>query len=378
MTDADGWHTSDYPELRSGPPWVMEEMILAQPGLVEPILGAAGEGPAAAIRTAAERAALAGEPVVVTGCGTSEHGALAVAELLSSHLRDAAFPSRAEARQAYDAALAPRSGGLCLAVSHDGGTRATALAVSAAAAGGATTAVITGQAGSEIAKAADHALVTPLPDRSWCHTVAYTSAILAGGAITERTAELADCQATIEAALGAREALAAAARTLTGAGRIATVGLGIDLIGARELALKIEEGSRVAATAWHLESFLHGHLAACDRTTALVLLAVDPRHAARRDRRLAAAAAAAAEVGMPVVLLAGPGSTAELPAGAIRIELAIADPGSLLQSLLASAVALQLLTLELAGAKGVNPDLIRREEAPYRDAAGIVDAAADW
>src|SRR5262245_9674849 len=29
---------SDMPELRDGPPWAMEEMILAEPGLVEPIL----------------------------------------------------------------------------------------------------------------------------------------------------------------------------------------------------------------------------------------------------------------------------------------------------------------------------------------------------
>ena len=29
---------SDMPELRDGPPWAMEEMILAEPGLVAPIL----------------------------------------------------------------------------------------------------------------------------------------------------------------------------------------------------------------------------------------------------------------------------------------------------------------------------------------------------
>ena len=33
---------SDMPELRPGPPWAMEEMILAEPGLVAPILGLAG------------------------------------------------------------------------------------------------------------------------------------------------------------------------------------------------------------------------------------------------------------------------------------------------------------------------------------------------
>ena len=37
------WLTAEYPELRDGPPWVMAEMIDAQPSLVEPILGARGK-----------------------------------------------------------------------------------------------------------------------------------------------------------------------------------------------------------------------------------------------------------------------------------------------------------------------------------------------
>ena len=32
------WHTDVYPELRPGPPWVMQEMIAAQPALVEALL----------------------------------------------------------------------------------------------------------------------------------------------------------------------------------------------------------------------------------------------------------------------------------------------------------------------------------------------------
>jgi hypothetical protein len=39
--------------------------------------------------------------------------------------------------------------------------------------------------------------------------------------------------------------------------------------------------------------------------------------------------------------------------------------------LLGSAVALQLLTLGLVHEEGVNPDLIRREQAPWREAATL-------
>ena len=105
------WHTGDYPELRDQPPWVMEEMILAQPRLVQPILGAPGAS-VATLRAAIAAAGQAGAPIVVTGCGTSEHAALAVAELISAALRADNAGSRAEARQALDAALDPRPGGV--------------------------------------------------------------------------------------------------------------------------------------------------------------------------------------------------------------------------------------------------------------------------
>jgi hypothetical protein len=42
------WHTEAYPELRPGPPWVMQEMIAAQPALAERML--AGPSPEAVRR----------------------------------------------------------------------------------------------------------------------------------------------------------------------------------------------------------------------------------------------------------------------------------------------------------------------------------------
>ena len=61
------------------------------------------------------------------------------------------------------------------------------------------------------------------------------------------------------------------------------------------------------------------------------------------------------------------------PAGRIVLPPAGELPEPL-AALLGGAVALQLLTLELAHARGTNPDLIRREEAPYRAAAAVGDA----
>ena len=93
-----------------------------------------------------------------------------------------------ECRQALDAALDPRAGGVCLGISHDGSTRATIHALDAAREAGAVTATIGARADSPTALGADHVIVTPLRDRSWCHTVAYSSTILAGAAIAREIA----------------------------------------------------------------------------------------------------------------------------------------------------------------------------------------------
>ena len=103
---------SDMPELRPGPPWAMEEMILAEPGLVAPILASSAALEAAeSIRET--------ETVVVTGCGTSEHAAMAGAALLGG----------ARARDAFEASLDPQGEGVLIAVSHEAGTAATLAAM---------------------------------------------------------------------------------------------------------------------------------------------------------------------------------------------------------------------------------------------------------
>src|SRR3954454_18392686 len=104
MSDDRSWLTDEYPELREGPPWVMEGMILAERDLPAEILGGGGETPqvSAAIREAVSL----GAPIVVTGCGTSEHGAMAVAELIADTLPDACI----EAREALAAAVHPEQG----------------------------------------------------------------------------------------------------------------------------------------------------------------------------------------------------------------------------------------------------------------------------
>ena len=247
VSDDRDWLTADFPELRDAPPWVMEEIIFAQARLAAPILGA-DRPEATGLRDAVAAAAAAGAPVVVTGCGTSEHAAGIVAELLTDSFRRAGLiTARAEARQALDAALDPRVGGICIAISHDGGTRATRLALEAARGSGATTGLITACADPSCESGADLVFVTPLHDDSWCHTLAYVSAILAGARVSGIAGDEAASAAVsvIEATLARRADLEAAAAHLNRSGRIVTAGLGADQVSAGELALKIAEGARI-------------------------------------------------------------------------------------------------------------------------------------
>lgn len=364
------------PELRTGPPWIMQEMIEAQAGLI----GAAMPG-AGTIAEAVSRAAHAGTPIVVTGCGTSEHGAMAIAEQLADALRTAGLPARVEARQALDAALDPRAGGLCIGVSHEGTTRATVLALEAARAAGAATASIGAQRESPLSLVADHELTTPLVDGSWCHTVAYASSILAGAAIGRAiTRSEIDAASAIQETLVLREQIDALAAKIHGTSRILTVGLGADLVTARELALKIEEGARIPSTALHLESLLHGHLAGCDADrTALVLFAADSRGGARRDWRLKCAAGAAGAIGIATIAIGEATALSGLPGAVARLAVPPAPLGAeVAHALLTGAVSLQLLTLSLVQLVGVSPDLIRREQPPYREAAAVAENRTDW
>ena len=160
----------------------------------------------------------------------------------------------------------------------------------------------------------------------------------------------------IAAQLDARPQRQQDAQRLAECRRLLAVGSGVDEISAAELALKVEEAAHVPTTPLGVEKVLHGHLPAADGDTGLVLLNFDPDHRDERERRSADVVAAAAVLDMPTVTLAA------------------ADAGTRAEALLSGAVALQVLTLELAVALGTNPDLIRREEPLYREVADAAGA----
>jgi glutamine---fructose-6-phosphate transaminase (isomerizing) len=355
------WYDPDvYPELRDAPPWVMDEMIAAQPDVVEAV--------AASDASALTLAARGPGPHAVVGCGTSHHAAMGVAEMLREAGVDAV------ARQAFEAALEPQRGGWVLGISHEAGTPATADALRAARAAGSATGLVTARPEGAVATHADAVLATPLVDRSWCHTVGYTSPLAAGLAVAAGGAAGAAAGAAIRAGMESRPAVAAIAAALAGCDRLLAVGGGADRVTARELTLKIEEACHLPTSMRDIETLLHGHLPAAGEGTGLVLILADRRAAAARRARAELMLQACARVGIRCAVLATePVGEALAPAGQAAVPAAPDQPAAA-AALLGAAVPLQLLALELANARDRNPDLIRREQAAYREAAAIAEA----
>lgn len=377
----DPWASTDTPSHRDGPPFHMTEMIEAEPAIVERILaaGAADASPAEASATAIDSALEAGRPVVVTGCGTSEHAAIAVAEIL----REATGSRSISDAQAFELSLDPPSSGLVIGVSHEGATAATNAALSAARAAGARTALITVSGRAPGAVLADIVIETHELDQSWCHTVGYVSpiaaAVVVAGHLTGSHVPPAAAADLLRSGLetASQERAETIADALAGIDRLLVLASGADRAAGRELVLKVEEGAWLPAAYRDLETFLHGHLAATGPTTAVVVIATDRRGAADRARRIRGALAAARVIGMPTAAILSAGYDALIPhdlTTAGRIVVADApDLPAAAAALLGSATALQTLTERLARARGMNPDPIHRDIDTYRQAADAAD-----
>jgi len=377
------WAPSNMPVLRDGPPFAMTEMIAAEPALAERLLARMASDPVLPYVSEAIRAAAAtGQPIMLTGCGTSEHAAMVAAALIDDALRSTgeaeATDPRVSAVQAFELARRAPSNGVVLAISHEGGTWATNEALRLARAAGASTGLITVSLRSPGAEIAEMTLATGEQDQSWCHTVGYLSPILAATAIAaELRSQPLDpsvVRATLQAAAAADAAAEAIAGAVAGATRLLLVGSGMDYAIARELALKIEEGARLPATAHLLETIRHGHLAAADETTALVMVLTDADGWGMPllERSLAVLRSTQA-LGMPAAVIVAadldPSVPPELtPAG----RVVVTGPAELSRPVaasLASAIPMQLIAERLARARGANPDAIGREDPRQAAAA---------
>jgi glucosamine--fructose-6-phosphate aminotransferase (isomerizing) len=260
---------------------------------------------------------LLGGQALYTGCGTSFHAA----------------QTGGWAEQALELVLRPRRADVLVAVSHEGDTPLT---LEAARAFNGPVWLVTGKPDSPLGQLAHMVVIaTPEVERSWCHTASYTCAVAALAAL--RGEDISLLPGAVEEALDDREPVSEHERFLiTGAGR--------DWPTAQEAALKLREGAFVAAEAHQTEQLLHGHLAAVDESVRAFVLEGEGRAA----ERAAGAAAALQELGCETTLV---------PTVHPAVDI----------------VRFQLLTLDLAEARGVDPDRIRRDDPRWERARAVYD-----
>ncbi len=377
----DPWAPSTMPELRPGPPYLMTEMIAAEPAVAQRIVRSLtrGSGAHAVDRVAGmiHDAVRRGRPVATTGCGTSEHAAMGAAWLIGDAL-EAGEKWLVRPRQALDVARSPVADGALVAFSHEGGTWATNAALGAVRPEHVGRALVSVSARSPGARLAEMVIETGEQDQSWCHTVGYLSPLVATAVIAGRLRgtrlDEVSVRALLEAAAAQQGGAEDVAAALSGVHRLLVAGTGPDEAAARELALKVEEGVGMPARALQLETVRHGHLAACDERTGLVLILTDakPAGASVRERARAVLRSAAA-LGMPAAAILGARIGTEIPedltpAGRLDAPEANRLP-QMVESILSSVIPLQLLAERLARARGRNPDPIGRDDPRQAAAA---------
>jgi glucosamine--fructose-6-phosphate aminotransferase (isomerizing) len=253
--------------------------------------------------------------VLHTGCGTSFHAA----------------QTGGRARQALELVLEPQQADVLVVVSHEGETQ---LSLEAARAFDGPVWLVTGKPDSPLGELADEVVVaTPEVEQSWCHTASYTCAVATLAAL--RGEDVGALPGLVERALEHREPVSAHERILV-------VGAGRDWPTAQEAVLKLREGAWIAAEAHQTEQLLHGHLAAVDDSVRAFVLEGDGRAA----ERAAGAVAALKELGCDTTLVPTVHPVADI-------------------------VRFQLLTLDLAEARGIDPDPIRRDDPRWERAAEV-------
>ena len=202
--------------------------------------------------------------------------------------------------------------------------------------------MITGAPESSLAKAVDHVVVaTPAIEESYCHTASYTCAVAAGRAL--RGEDVSGLARTGLRELDAEPLDVSDARPLPRRRRGARLGTVLEAV------LKLREGAHVAAEAHQTEQLLHGHLAAIDPSVRCFVLEGEGRAA----ERAVDAMRALGELGCDALLV---------PTRHPVVDI----------------VRFQLLTCDLAEARGIDPDLIRWDEDPLEPrSAGTGLHAAD-
>lgn len=353
-------------QVRNAHPYFMYDEIQAQPDAIAAAVDAA-QGAASAFVTPLRASAR----VLVLGNGTSYHAAQVGATLL-----EPALPRLwVEARQSFEfVTYGPRgesarhAADTVFVVSHAGETHMALRAIEQARADGACTIAVTGFPESSVARAADAVLPTGYcAELSWAHTVSYTAAIasfaafalaLAGaGSLAELEDALARMPDMLRQTLDLEPQIRALARQMAGARSFWFTGAGPNAVTASEAALKMLETNHTMSSGYELEQMLHGYLAGADARDVLwLIIPSGPEMARAHD-----VVRAAREIGISCVAQV---DSSDHDLGPDVVPLVLPSTADALSPIL-HVVPLQLFSYYLTLERGLNPDLLRRDQPAY-------------
>jgi glucosamine--fructose-6-phosphate aminotransferase (isomerizing) len=334
---------------------LFRQEIGEQPAVAERVL----VGAAASVRVAAAAIAAADPAgIVIAARGSSDHAAVFAKYLFETRN---GLPVALAAPSAFTLyRRPPRLARFCvLAISQAGTSPDVVEVVAEARRQGSLTVALTNHADSALAGAAEHVLdIGAGPERSIPATKTYTasllvlamlSAALNGSSAEPLDAGLARVPAALRAVIDAEDEMRPLVGALAGASRLAVLGRGYNLATALEVGLKLMEASYVVAEARSVADFLHGPIAIVEPAFPVVLLeAAGP--AAPEMRRLAGELL---ERRARLLTITDEPSGGALPGELVaRMETGLPEP----LTPLAFAVAGQLLTSQLAAARGIDPD----------------------
>ena len=355
-------------EVRDAHPYFMYEEIKGQPESIERSLRRVQESGADLSRLLARA-----RRVFLVGSGTSLHAAEVGAWFFRTLSRGKIEAQAVQSFEmvAYLQGLRPDD--VVVAVSHSGTSTMTIRTLERARRSGVETILVTGFPESKAAGVAQHVLVTGYDEEhSWAHTASYTAALTSLAALANNLAapeeqlDLSPLPALVKEVLQLEEMTHRLAANFIVAERtglppsIVLVGGGPNAVTAREAQLKLLETCYVQPLAFELEQVLHGALAAVTRDTLVIVVAPN---GASTDRATELCRALYRLEVHPVVFCDG--DNADAFSEAHRFVMPEIPE---VISPIASVVPLQLFSYFLAVGRGLNPDLIHRDDEHQRAA----------
>ncbi len=343
------------PSGRTRHPFFMHEMIRRQ--------AVAARATHRATRDALLAAPLAAPTgrLLLVGLGTSFHAALAAG--FAAQMGRGGRPD-VQARSSFDLLEDPTVATpdtTAVVFSESGDTALTLSAQRTLKTLGARVLLVTATEAGPSSALADRVIVTQYADEtSWTHTVSFTAALVAFGALldhwqgtpgTEGTDEDAVAD-LVTAALATEPAIVDAVETLAPCEEFLFLGSGAAEATAREGALKLREAAGHFSAVVGIEEFLHGVIPSIGPSTAVIGIAGTERERVRAQQGLRAAGLAGARS----ILIDSSGGTPG--PGIFSVPAATRPMPPVLQ-----VIPLQLLAYWISVSEGRNPDVMGLDDA---------------